>query len=120
MNRLLRGALALGLGFGLTLVAIDIEHRSVEETIPPGTTLGPIDLAGYCHHEYGDRASLVHPNPGAYGWICWVKVKGILNSYGIDADRACELTYGPPVYAEVVRIDDPFGWECRRGPRTAR
>lgn len=120
MNRWVRGAIALGMGFSLTLVAIQVEESSVEETVPAGTQLGPIDLAGFCRHEYGDRASLIHPNGGAYGWVCWARVKGILNPHGIDADRACELTYGAPVYAEVLRIDDPFGWVCVRGPRTAK
>lgn len=117
MNRWARGGIALCLGFGLTLVAIKIEEDSVEQTIPVGTPLGPIDMEGYCRHEYGDRAQLIHPNSGAYGWICWVRVEGLLNSYGIDADKACELTFGSPAYGDAVKIDDPFGWVCRSGPR---
>lgn len=117
MNRWVRGGFALGLGFGLTFVAIEIEENSRVRPEPNGTPLGTFDPTSYCRHEFGTRARAVHPGEGAYGWRCWIVIDGLLNSLELDADRACEISYGEPAYGEVVRFDDPFGWLCRRGSR---
>jgi len=117
MNRFLRGLVALGLGFGLTLLAITLQQASGSERQPKGTPLGTVDMTGYCEARFGERAKAIHPDPGAFGWHCWVSVNGVLKSHEIDLDEACTLQYGSPAYAELISVDDPYGWLCKRGPK---
>lgn len=116
MNRWVRGATALGLGFGLTVLAIEVERRVSDETEVPGTMLGALDITAYCTAEYGDRARAIHPEVGPFGWQCWVFVGGILTSYDVDTTRGCESQYGNPAYADPYLEGDPNGWSCKRGP----
>lgn len=116
MSKWLRGVVALALGFGLTLAAIEIHEASVLESDRRGTFLGPIELESYCDAEYGDTTRLIHPFPGAYGWMCWSMAQQIVRTHNIEMDDVCERTYGDPAYAEVTDVDDPYGWICRRGP----
>lgn len=117
MNRWARGAAALGLGFGLTVLAIEIEQHTSDHSDPPGTILGALDIVRHCTDEFGDRARAIHPNEGAYGWQCWVFVDGLLTSHPVDGDQGCARQYGGPAYAEASQVDDPNSWLCKRGPR---
>lgn len=115
MNRWLRGGLALGLGFSLTVLAIEIEQRTSEPDEAAGTLLGSLDMVKYCAAEHGDRARAIHPGSGAYGWQCWLFVGGLLTTYPVDASKGCGRQFGEPAYAEAGDPGDPNSWQCRRG-----
>ena len=115
MNRWIRGGTALALGFGITVLAVEIERRASDSGVPDGTTLGALDMEEHCRRAHGERARAVHPGIGAYGWQCWLVVDGLLTSYEIDGDQGCEVQYGRPAHAVVVNLDDPNGWSCVRG-----
>lgn len=118
MNRWTRGGLALCTGFALTIAAITVADRNIASEQPPGTKLGPLNIGGYCHEEYGDRSSAVHFGVGAFGWRCWVTTNELLTSREISVDTACETMFGAPAYGDSYSLDSPFSWECFRGPRS--
>ncbi len=118
MNRIVRGALALGLGFGLTMAAIKVADRDEPAATPPGTELGGVDFSAYCRQEYGGTATArLDETQGAYGWRCWTTANDIITYRDIDLQDVCEQAYGEPAYEQSANVNDPHGWRCFRGPR---
>lgn len=116
MNRIVRGGLALCIGFGVTLVAIKVADNRTDPQ-PPGTALGSVDFGRYCSAMYG-KASVARldTTKGAYGWRCWTTVNDLISYADIDVGDACEQAYGAPAYDETTNVADPYSWQCYRGP----
>ncbi|MGB8860945.1 MAG: hypothetical protein WCC60_16920 [Ilumatobacteraceae bacterium] len=117
MSRLVRGGLALCVGFGFALLAIKVADQGHDHGLPPGTQLGGVDFNEYCRQAYGNASTArLTKSEGAYGWRCWTTVNGIITYHDIDVHDACELLYDGPVYDDTANVNDPYSWQCFRGP----
>ena len=118
MNRLVRSTFSLCAGFGLALGAIAVADRNQVDEVPAGTVLGGVNFGNYCSEVYGRSATArLNESQGAFGWRCWTTTNNIIAYEDIDLHEACEFTFGAPTYERTNDINDPYSWECLRGPQ---
>ena len=119
MIRLVRSALSMCAGFGVALGAISVADRDATDLVPPGTVLGGVNFGQYCSHTYGGSATArLVESQGAFGWRCWTATNDIIAYKDIDLHDVCEYTFGAPTYERTNNINDPYSWECLRGPQS--
>ena len=114
MNRLVRGTLAVGFGFGVTTGAIAVRD-SVLATDHRGEKLGTLDVAAFCRKRHGAAAIAIDIRNDAIGWRCQTKTNGIIASADVDYDKACSAMFGPPAHAQSSDIKWAYSWLCYRG-----
>ncbi|MEO5724886.1 MAG: hypothetical protein ABIQ39_09655 [Ilumatobacteraceae bacterium] len=118
MNRIVRSALALALGFGVAITAIN-----VSDDVPgdkPGTNLGQLNIDSYCQRAFDSTASAMTPTGDAYGWKCLLRHNGLFTSVDVDVSLACQTMFGAPAYAQSFDTSNRYSWQCFRGPNPGR
>jgi hypothetical protein len=80
--------------------------------IPPGHKVyGGVDFDGYCRDRGFDGARTVNWTAG--GWRCTPKADSVLKPQDIDADDACNHTWGvQDAEAVFPNWNDPYSIKC--------
>jgi hypothetical protein len=113
VKQAVRIILALAVGFGMTIAAVQVSDQVVAEA--RGTRLGRLDFYEYCDREWGMAFGPTNPKSAPYGWAC-TRPGPPAASYPVDLAIACEKLYGAPSYAVIKSATSAFSWECFRGP----
>lgn len=112
MRHALRIVLAMAVGFGMTIAAVEVSDQVSAQA--RGTRLGSLDFYRYCAKEYGATSGPVNPSNSPTGWYCTVASNPV---FEVDPDEACASLYSRPAYSQKDSVSGPFGWNCYRGPR---
>jgi len=109
-----RIVLAMALGFGMTIAAVEVSDQVAVEA--RGTRLGRLDFYSYCEKEWGREFGPMNSSGSPFGWTCDSDPTTSSDNHLINVDVACAVLYGAPAYAASDSTSNQFGWDCYRGP----
>lgn len=110
MNRILRSALALLVGFvGASAVFAAVDR---DQPVTNGAIVGDIDVFEYCRAKHGADASAVLTNSNAFGWRCTTRPNGIFLLVDVDFNDACRSFFDETAVSSSTDETDPYSWVC--------
>jgi hypothetical protein len=113
VNQAVRIILAMALGFGMTIAAVEVSDQVAAEA--RGARLGRLDFYAFCDREWGMDFGPTNPTSAPLGWAC-TRTGPPVVTHSVDVQVACAVLYGSPAYASIRNVSSAFSWECFRGP----
>jgi hypothetical protein len=118
VKQAVRIILAMALGFGMTIAAVEVSDQVAVEA--QGARLGRLDFYTYCEKQWGRDFGPMNPSGTPYGWTCDSNPTTSTDNHSVNVDLACVLLYGAPSYADTDSTSNQYGWDCYRGPEVGR